>query len=197
MAGEENKDLDVTISDETGSDNPEKVPEGQNPESGSQESGGVGKGEETFEIPERYAKDESFNKFVKDSDLTPAQIKAGIEYFEGSQAAIDQAYKDQISNESRKLKEEWGDELQDRMSTAKKAVEVIDKEVPGMVDFLKDTGAASHPVVIRMMEVIGRKLGEKLTRVKDEGKPLESEKPSGKNKSGGWEKPAASRLYPS
>lgn len=151
-----------------------------------------------YDLPEAYAGNERIITFARENKLTPEQLKKGIEFFDGFQAEVDAGYEEAVKQESAKLRKEWGGEYKNRLETARKAVKILDKESPGLVSFLRDTKAATHPQVVRVMEAVGRLLEKRSTGIKtpENKKDLKSNKPKKTNTKSGWDLPPGERLYP-
>lgn len=165
-----------------------------------------------YEIPERYQNDPRVVQFAKDNKLTQEQLNNSLKYLEQMDAEAMEAHNALMKEEMGKLRGDWGSDFDTKLKTAKAAVKRLDKEVPGMVQFLKESKAATNPQVIRIMEAVGRLLVEKdvkepaekkkatpeepAEKKKKKATPEESNKPKGRKKQNGWDIDPLKRLYP-
>lgn len=159
------------------------------------------KGSIEYKLPEEYEGDENLVAFAKENGLTQDQLDNSLKYLKQQEQAAEEAYSTLMKEETKKLQGEWGTRYGERLKTAKSAVKMLDKEVPGMVQFLRDSKAATNPHVIRIMEAVGRLLAGKSAEKPSEKKtekeaPEKSNKPKQKKKKTGWDTPAVERLYP-
>lgn len=159
-----------------------------------------------IELPEEFAKDESFIKLIEEGGLSQQQVDLGVKYFQNMQERANEGIKKQRAQDMKKLREEWGEDFDKRLGKARQTVKLLDKKVPGVVQFLQRTGAASDPLVIRVMEAVASDLKDTTTAKKEETDKtrrtpkkkvvIKTNKARKQTKKTGWDKPPLERLYP-
>jgi hypothetical protein len=101
-------------------------------------------------------------QFVKmGGSLVPAQTekvsKAAVAEFQASeQKRIDKV----IADESAKLKTEWGGDYDKKVAVMGRAVENIEKVVPGFKKYAEDSGFGNNPFMVKVFAFIGEAISE-------------------------------------
>lgn len=114
-----------------------------------------------FRTPEEFAV--GFKKAVHEAGLTPKQANKvwtylqtkGVEAYNGYQKETS----GRISAQTAKLREEWGPAYEDKMKEVKGLAVALDKKVPGLADWFRQSGAGREPMIHRLLSVLSAELG--------------------------------------
>jgi len=119
-------------------------------------------------IPEGFELDQtrmdSFTELAKESGLSQEKASKlaayGIQMMQESAQAVQQQFVERVNAWGEQAKTELGAEFNSTVQLAATGVEVLERQIPELRAMLNETGAGSHPIMVKAMAAIGKLVAE-------------------------------------
>ena len=117
---------------------------------------------EGFEVDE--ARMESFTTLAKEAGLSQESASKlaayGIQMAQETAQAVQKDFAGRVNSWGEQTKTELGAEFNSTVQLAATGVEVLERQIPELRAMLNETGAGSHPVMVKAMAAIGKLVAE-------------------------------------